>query len=276
MPRGPRNCAFPLFYVLFQCGTFGTGKERGLRFLSSTANYCGMGSGCIFDGNIQGGGYSPRWVFGGRGCGGLGNFAAARHGAPAADRPGCGDSDRSSWAEGAGAAELVASASITDFCGFRRIARRSVAWKPSHGAAGSADFRALQGAGRLIVSLATRSPRSIAIRAGRGAAADGRRGGPSPFGAVACTDAGSRDGAGNLENWAQGPAIGLGCRWAAVGRGRKASPRSMGSGVRECLKRSAIGGAKGLRRVERVRDGSGLWVAHRSLCGDSRPTVGRA
>ena len=69
----------------------------------------------------------------------------------------------------------------TDFCGFRRVGRRTVARPASHGAMGMADFCASQGAGRLTVSY----PPSARVAAGQGRAPStvrpDRAGGCPPF-----------------------------------------------------------------------------------------------
>lgn len=211
------------------------------------------------------------WVFGGRVCGGLGNFAPGRR-APGADRRGAaGDSDRlQRLAIGAGSCGS-GPASISQNQGFSAVCVAIVAAVPSHGRAAMADFRAFQCLRRLIACLPTGCSR-IAIGASAAPWLGQRpRGAVPPFGPRPARYAGSGHRAGILENSATGLALRLGSGTTPRAAGRKVWCCAMGSGVRATPKR----GRSGLRKLRRAGNRVGVATVHAGAwaLGDSAQTV---
>lgn len=216
----------------------------------------------------------PEWVFGGRVCGGLGDFAPGVA-MPGADRWGAaGDSDRLQRLATEAGRSGSRPASIQQNQGFGAIRLVVVAPVPSHGAAGSAEISRSWGASRLIACLPTGSS-CIAIGASAAPWLGQRpRGAVPPFGPRPAPYAGSGHRAGNLENSAPGLALHLGSGITPRAAGRKVWRCAMGSGVRAAPKR----GRSGLRKLRRAGNRVGVATVHAGAwaLGDSAVTVSGA
>lgn len=216
----------------------------------------------------------PEWVFGGRVCGGLGDFAPGVA-MPGADRQGAaGDSDRLQRLANEAGRSGSRPASIQQNQGFAAQQLVTVARMPSHRALKVALFRRSGGVRRLIACLPTGSSQ-IAIGASAAPWLGQRlRGVVPPFGPRPAPYAGSGHRAGNLENSASGLALHLGSGITPRATGRKVWRCAMGSGVRAAPKR----GRSSLRKLRRAGNRVGVATVHAGAwaLGDSAMTVSGA
>ena len=190
-------------------------------------------------------GYPPQRVFGGRGRGGLGKFGPGVHPVARCQALDLG-SEGSRTGQGGGAS--ASSPSMLGYQALSGIWPGAVAWAPSHGVAGSADFRALGLPCRLIASVWT-GPAGRADRRRRFAAAPAQAGGVPPLSPRAPVPNGpfGRE-AGNLASsvapLSAFSALRFGSTSRDLGHARKFPVRPKGSGVWTARKAHVSGATK--------------------------------